>query len=86
MQPTLLALLDDVVPVPEVADGEVLQDALSLLAGQHLDHGHGLDQQQVAEAVPLVEVLGGQHRHQHGAAAVLGHTHRGAALLLCVCV
>ena len=61
----MIALPDDVLAILELPDDQVLRDLLPLLPGQHLDHGHTLDQQQVAEAVPLVEVVRCQHSHAH---------------------
>ena len=54
---TDIALANDVIAIAEIFDRQILQNFLALLAGQHLHHRHGLDQQKVAEAVPLVEVL-----------------------------
>ncbi len=79
---TNIALTNDVIAIAEIFDGQILQNFLTLLARQHLHHRHRLDQQKVAETVPLVEVLGGQHGHIDGHLGVLGHTHRCTALLL----
>ena len=78
----MVALLDDVFTVLELPDDEVLRDLLPLLAGQHLNHWHALDEQEVAEAVPAVELFGRQHGHAHGRLAVTRHTHRRTALVL----
>ena len=61
----MIALSDDILAVLELPDDQFLRDLLSLLPGQHLDHGNTLDEQQIAEAVPLLEIIRGQDGHAH---------------------